>query len=314
MILANILPPGASLYAHNVDVIYYTLMGVSVLICLLLLIVGGVFIVRYRRGSPAKRGPMPELLSREIEIGWTVATFFAFIFLFFWAAAMLVSSGPAQKGDLEIHVVAKQWMWKAEQPNGAREINEIHVPVDTPVRLVMTSQDVIHSLFLPALRLKQDVLPQRYVDMRFTADRTGTFPLLCAEYCGTEHSHMTGKLVIMTKQAYQKWLEAQPGSADVAGMGRKLFTSLGCSGCHGRAAHVRAPDLEGVYGRSVQLADGRTVQADKDYLRDSILEPRKDIVAGYEPIMPSYKNTLSDSDVLRLVAYLKSLASKEKDQ
>jgi cytochrome c oxidase subunit 2 len=209
---------------------------------------------------------------------------------------------------MEIHVVAKQWMWKTQHSNGAREINALHVPLDRPVHLLMSSQDVIHSFFVPAFRVKKDVLPGSDTDIWFQASKAGVFPLLCAEYCGTDHSMMRGKIVVMRQDEFAKWLGHQPEGDDLAHEGAKLFVAQGCSGCHAASSNVHAPRLEGLYGRGVQLSDGRTVKADDAYIRDSILEPKRDVVAGYEPIMPSFKGLLDDGEIQSLAAYIRSLA------
>ncbi|HWC94939.1 MAG TPA: cytochrome c oxidase subunit II [Pseudolabrys sp.] len=301
----------ASSHAAAVDRLFYVLVGLSIFISLAVFALVLLFSLRYRRGSRAKRGPMPKFIQREVEIGWTCATFVLFLFIFWWAAASQLSALTPPKNALEISVVAKQWMWKVEQPNGVREINEIHVPADKPVRLSMISQDVIHSLFLPALRIKQDVLPQRYTYLWFTARKTGTFHLTCAEFCGTEHSRMAGRIVVLPPADYARWIEAQPEKLGLAREGEALYRSLGCSGCHATASTVHAPDLNGVFGRSVHLADGRTVTADEAYLRDSILLPGRDVVAGYEPVMPSYRGIVSEEQMIRLLAYLKSSSTKQ---
>lgn len=297
----------ASQHAASVDHIFAGLTIISALIVLLVfgLVIG--FAVRYRRGSKARRGRLPRFLRNEVELGWTVATLFLFLFIFWWAASSQLSALIPPPHALEIHVVAKQWMWKAQQPSGIREINELHVPEHKPVKLVMTSEDVIHSLFLPALRIKQDVLPGRDTYLWFTADKTGTFKLMCAEFCGTEHSRMTGSIVVMGPAAYARWVAAQPGTVGLAQEGEALFRSFGCSGCHAPASTVHAPNLHGVYGRRIHLADGRTVTADEAYLRDSILQPRRAVVAGFAPLMPSFKGIVNDDQMVRLIAYLKSL-------
>jgi cytochrome c oxidase subunit 2 len=222
-----------------------------------------------------------------------------------------LSARTAPKNALEIHVVAKQWMWKTQHSNGAREINELHVPLDTPVRLVMTSEDVIHSFFVPAFRMKKDVLPGRYTETWFRATKPGVFHLFCAEYCGSEHSRMTGRIVVVQKDTYARWLAAQPEGDGLAKTGATVFRARGCSGCHSEASKVHAPNLNGLYGRKVQLADGRSVTADEAYLRDSMLMPRRDVVAGFEPIMPSYAGILSDAEIISLTAYIRSLSGRE---
>jgi cytochrome c oxidase subunit 2 len=305
----------ASDYAARVDHTFWMLVTLSALVMLLVIGLTGVFVVRYRRGSNAPRGELPEAFKHEVEIGWTAATLFLFLFLFWWAASTELSALSPPQDALEIHVVAKQWMWKFQHPNGAREINELHLPVQTSVRLAMTSEDVIHDLYLPALRLKQDILPGRYTYLWFTATKTGTFHLTCAEFCGTDHSVMAGQLVIVAPQDYARWTTAQPEGDDLAHQGAALFRSLGCSGCHDApGAVVHAPDLHGVYGHLVQLSDGRTVMADEAYLRDKILLPNRDIPAGYAPDMPSFRGVVSEEDLVKLIAYLESLATAANRQ
>ncbi|MGY3453982.1 cytochrome c oxidase subunit II [Bradyrhizobium sp. USDA 4353] len=302
--------PEASTHAVTVDEIFYFLLFLSGATVVLVFGMILLFAVRYRRGSSAKRGPMPEFLRREFEIGWTVATLLGFLFLFWWASSADLSSLAAPAGSLEIHVVAKQWMWKTQHPSGAREINALHVPLGQPVHLLMSSQDVIHSFFVPAFRVKQDVVPGRDTDIWFQASKIGVFPLLCAEYCGTDHSVMRGKIIVMRPEDYAKWLVQQPEGDDLAHEGAKLFVSQGCSGCHAPSSNVHAPRLAGVYGRYVQLSDGRTVKADDAYIRDSIMQPKRDVVAGYEPIMPSFKGLLDDGEIQSLTAYIRSLAEE----
>ncbi len=303
--------PEATTHAQRVDQIFYGLLILSGLTLLLVFSLVIILAIRYRRGSAAKRGPLPEIVSREFEIGWTAATLFLFAFLFWWAASADLGSLAAPADALEIHVVAKQWMWKTQHPSGAREIDALHVPVDKPVRLVMTSQDVIHSFFVPAFRVKQDVVPGRETEIWFQATKTGVFPLLCAEYCGTDHSMMLGRITVMRQEDYADWLTKQPEGDDLAHVGAKLFVSQGCSGCHAEASTVHAPKLDGLYGGIVQLSDGRQVKADDGYIRDSIVLPKRDIVAGYEPVMPSYAGLLNDGEIQSLTAYIRSMSDGE---
>jgi cytochrome c oxidase subunit 2 len=307
------MPESASVQAVQTDRIYSLLLAFSVVI---VVIVGGlviVFSIRYRRGSKADRAELPPIMSREFEIGWTSATLFLALFIFWWVSSTQLSALVPPKNAIEIHVVAKQWMWKTQHANGAREINELHVPIDAPVRLVMTSQDVIHSFFVPAFRMKQDVLPGRYTETWFRATKLGSFHLFCAEYCGSEHSRMTGRIVVVSQDEYGSWLTAQPQGDGLAKEGEAIFRARGCSGCHAEASKVHAPKLRGLYGRAVQLADGRTVTADDAYLRDSMLLPKRDITAGFEPIMPSYKGILTDGEIISLTAYIRSLSTTAGD-
>ncbi|WP_143273251.1 cytochrome c oxidase subunit II [Bradyrhizobium canariense] len=303
--------PEASTQAARVDGIFAILVVVSALTLALVFGLLVTFAIRYRRGSKAKRGRLPEIVNREFEVSWTAATLFLFAFLFWWAASADVGALTAPANALEVHVLAKQWMWKTQHSNGAREINELHVPIGKPVRLVMTSQDVIHSFFVPAFRIKQDVLPGRNTETWFKATKLGVFPLFCAEYCGTDHSAMRGRVTVMSEDDYTRWLSRQPEGDDLAHLGAKLFVSQGCSGCHAGSSSVHAPKLDGLYGRTVQLSDGRQVKADDAYIRDSILQPKRDVVAGFEPIMPSFAGLLDDGDVQSLTAYIRSLGQEQ---
>jgi cytochrome c oxidase subunit 2 len=305
------MPEAASAQAVQTDQIYFVLLALSGAVIVLVGALILVFSIRYRRGSKAKRGALPQVMSKEFEIGWASATLFLALFIFWWVSSSQLSALVAPKNALEIHVVAKQWMWKTQHSNGAREINELHVPLDTPVRLVMTSEDVIHSFFVPAFRMKKDVLPGRYTETWFRATKLGVFHLFCAEYCGSEHSRMTGRIVVMQADGYARWLAAQPEGDGLAKAGEAVFRARGCSGCHSETSKVHAPNLNGLYGRKVQLADGRTVTADEAYLRDSMLMPRRDVAAGFEPIMPSYAGILTDGEIISLTAYIRSLSGRE---
>lgn len=300
-------PVAASDVATRVDAIVAVLLLITGAILALVLALLLTFAIRYRRGSPARRGALPELVQKEVEIGWTAATLFLAVFIFAWAGATELGLAKPSGDALEIHVAAKQWMWKTQHPNGAREIDALHVPRGQPVRLLMTSQDVIHSFFVPAFRIKQDVLPGRLTELLFTPTLTGEYPLFCAEYCGTLHARMGGTITVMEPEDYARWLSAQPEGDDLGHEGRALFVSLGCSGCHVGNGPVRAPGLAGIWGRDVPLEDGRIRRVDEAYLRDSILQPRRDVVAGYEPRMPSFAGLVGEDELIRLVAYIRSL-------
>jgi cytochrome c oxidase subunit 2 len=222
----------------------------------------------------------------------------------------------------EVYVVAKQWMWKLEHAEGQREINELHVPVGRDVKLIMTSQDVIHSFYIPAFRLKQDVLPGRYTTLWFRATKPGTYHLFCAEYCGTQHSGMVGSIVVQEPAQYEAWMNTNQ-NGPLSGTGEQVFAQLGCATCHrsetpgsgtagsgSPASDVpsRGPTLAGLFGSPVQLQDGRTVTADENYIRESILDPGAKIVNGYKPIMPTFQGLVSEEQLNALVAYVKSLS------
>lgn len=307
----KLLLPEASKNAREVDFAFFAVLGIALIIFFVLFVLLVVFAARYRRGTRVPRGPLPKVLSHEIEIGWTAGTVFLAIFIFWWFVSGLPLPPRYAPNQLEIHIVAKQWMWKAEHPNGAREIDALHLPVNTPVRLVMTSQDVIHSFFVPAFRLKQDVLPVRSTELSFTPTQTGTFHLFCAEYCGTQHSHMTGDIVVMPQPQYAAWLTRQPHGDSLIRQGEALYEKFGCGACHSPQSQVQAPKLANLYGSRVALEGGGQATADEAYLRKSILRPRDDIAAGYPAIMPSYASIASPSDIEALVAYIKSQSRKE---
>jgi cytochrome c oxidase subunit II len=301
---------GVSPHGGDVDLLFTGLLLASSLVLGLLFFLLALFCIRYRAGNRIDRGDRAGK-SWHWEVSWTAASLFAFLGLFVWAASLFLDIYRAQADELSIFVVAKQWMWKVQHPGGQSEINALHIPIHHPIRLIMASQDVIHSFFIPALRLKHDVVPGRYQDLEIEVDTPGHYHLFCAEYCGTEHSGMTGEVVAMEQADYSAWLSEQAPSSSLAQEGGALFRELGCSGCHGLGSKVRAPPLDGLYGKTVRLSDGATVVADDKYLRDAILLPRSQIAAGYGPVMPSFEGKVSEDQLLRLVVYIKSLAGHQ---
>jgi cytochrome c oxidase subunit 2 len=205
-------------------------------------------------------------------------------------------------------------MWKAQHPEGQSEINELHVPLGQPVKLTMTSEDVIHDFFLPAFRVKQDVLPGRYTTLWFEATKAGEYPLYCAEYCGTQHSGMIGRIVVLEPAEFQKWLSGGATGMSMADLGESLFQRFGCHICHRAGGTAQGPSLTGLFGKAVRLEGGVTVTVDEDYIRESIIDPRAKIVAGYQPIMPTFKGLISEEGLLQLIAYIKSLSAAERAQ
>jgi cytochrome c oxidase subunit II len=297
----------ASSIAGRTDLLFTAMLLLTGAIALAVCVTIVWFCVRYRRGAPAERGHVARHLG--LEIGWTLIPLALFIGLFVWAGHDFVTLYKVPPDALPVYVVAKQWMWKLQHRNGKREINELHVPLGQPVRLIMTSQDAIHSFYVPAFRLKQDVLPGRYTGLWFTPTQLGEFQLFCAEYCGTEHSRMIGRIVVMPPADYARWIAAGTEHPSLAQYGFALFRKLGCSGCHAAGSTVHAPSLAGLLGREVHLQDGRTVLADENYVRDSILLPGKDVVAGFEPVMPSFAGQVSEEDIQALIAYLREGAT-----
>ncbi|MCB9785375.1 MAG: cytochrome c oxidase subunit II [Deltaproteobacteria bacterium] len=305
--IASLLaPPAASTGAESVDTLMLGAMALVVFFSVLIfaLVVG--FSVRYRAGSDAPREDPPRGNMR-MEVGWLVGVALLGVVLWAGGAVVFVTEGRPPQDAVTIAVVAKQWMWKAQHDNGRREINRIHVPAGQPVVLRMVSEDVIHSLFVPAFRLKQDVLPGRYTTVWFEATRPGTYPLYCAEYCGADHSGMRAEIEVMAPADYAAWLAAGAPARSLAAEGAGLFRAKGCSGCHGAPATVPAPPLEGLYQRPVVLSDGSSVTADDAYLRDAILQPNKQIVAGYSPLMPTFQGQLDEDELSALIAYVRSL-------
>jgi cytochrome c oxidase subunit 2 len=301
-------PETASNTGHAVDLIFIGLVVLCVLICLFSYGLILFFSIRYRKGSNADRSGRVQK-TWYWEIGWTSATLLGFLVLFVIGAGTYLWLFQPPSGGEEIDVVGKQWMWKIQHVQGAREIDALHVPVGRTIRLVMTSQDVIHSFFIPAFRIKHDVLPDVYETMWFKATQLGTYHIYCSEFCGLDHAEMGGEVVVMAPGDYQKWLAAQSSGPSLARQGETLFNQLGCGGCHGPNSTVHAPPLEGIYGKPVQLASGGSVIADEQYIHDCLTIPSTQRVAGYPPVMPSFKGQIGEEDVFKLVAYIKSLTT-----
>lgn len=313
----NFTLPAASVNAAEVDYLLLALLLLSGAVLALVFGLMFLYVIKYRAGSGIDRGAVAQKTWR-IETAWTIATLVIFFGLFIWGADLYVRLFQPPANALKIYVIGKQWMWKVEHSGGQREIDAVHLPVGRPIELVMTSEDVIHDFSVPAFRIKHDVLPDRYETLWFTANRTGTYHLFCTQLCGTGHANMVGEIVAMSAPDYQKWLE-QNGTADnLATAGKTLFMRYGCSGCHGgngaggaqAGSTARAPPLRGLYGSPVPLSDGTVVTAGDRYIRDSILMPEKQVVASYAPIMPSFSGQISEEDLVKLIAYIKSLASE----
>lgn len=311
-LLSSLAPEQASNLAHDVDWIFYALTALCGAVTLLVFLLITLFCIRYRRGSNVSREIRHgKLTTFGLEFAWTSLPLLIFLGLFVWAADVFFKmSKPPADAD-EIYVVGKQWMWKIQHADGRREINELHIPVGRAVKLVMISQDVIHDFFVPAFRTKQDVLPARYTTQWFTPAKPGKYHLFCAQYCGTNHATMGGWIYAMEPQDYALWLAQGSASLSLVAQGERTFRTLGCSGCHAENSKIHAPLLDGIFGKPAPLSDGTIVTADDQYLRDSILLPNKQIAAGYEPLMPTYQNQVSEEDVTALLAYLKSLGSAE---
>ncbi|HVX72260.1 MAG TPA: cytochrome c oxidase subunit II [Devosia sp.] len=301
-------PIEASTLAPQVDLLFYALLAFSLGLGIFLTVLVIGYAVKYRRGSKADRSG-ERARNTVLEVAWTSATALLALGIFLWGADLFLERDHPPADAIEIAGIGKQWMWIFEHANGRREINELHVPLGKPVVVNLSSEDVIHSMFVPAFRLKMDAVPGRETRLWFQTTRAGTYDLFCAEYCGTQHSEMRGHVVVMPEEQFAAWLAAAPSTASLVEQGQTLFRALGCSGCHGPSATVRAPKLEGLYGHPVGLTRGQTVIADDGYIRDSILQPKKDVVGGFEPIMPSFQGLITEDDLGKLVAYIKSLAN-----
>lgn len=308
----HLFPPEASTTAQQVDWLFFGLTAISLLFCAVIFLPILFFAIKYRRGSRADRSNAWSG-SLLLESGWTLFPLVLGLGLFTWGAVIYFRMERMPRDALQVQVVAKQWMWKLQHAEGKREINELHVPVERAVALTMTSQDVIHSFFVPAFRMKQDVVPGKYTSEWFKATKVGEYHLFCAEYCGTQHSGMIGRVVVMTPADYEHWLNTGESGESIVRTGERLFRDRGCSGCHGENSKFHAPSLENLYGKPRPLANNEMVVADDRYLRDSILLPSKEIAAGYENIMPSYSGQLSEEEVMQLIAYLKSLGGENTE-
>jgi cytochrome c oxidase subunit 2 len=304
----------ASTISGKIDLLFYSLLGLSCVVILGVVTFMVVFMVRYRRGSPADRTPTPERTKRIIENTWITVPLLLFMATFVWGAVLYDYERIPPADSREVFVVAKQWMWKMQHIEGQREIDTLHVPRGVPIKLVMISQDVIHSFFVPAFRIKQDVLPGRYLIVWFEATKAGEYRILCAEYCGAHHADMNGRVIVMEPGDYARWLERNAVAAGLAGEGAKLFRKYGCSGCHGDHASAHAPRLEGLYGSAVGLRSGGTALVNDDYLRQSIVRPSAQVVAGYEDVMPAYEGQLKEDQIQRIITYIKSLSATAEAQ
>jgi cytochrome c oxidase subunit II len=299
-------PQQASEQAGPVDAIYFFMVAVTAFFSLLIAALIVAFAVKYRRRHKdeigyAIHGSLP------LELLWTFIPFGIVMVMFAWGAKVFFDLYRPPANAMEIFVVGKQWMWKVHHMDGQREINELHVPVGRPVKLILGSEDVLHSYYIPAFRVKADVIPGRYNTLWFTATKAGEYHLFCAEYCGTKHSGMIGRIVAMEPAAFQAWLGGGRTTDSPAAAGARLFTDLACHTCHMGDAQGRGPVLDGIYGHQVQLQDGSTVLADDAYIRESIVNPQAKIVAGYQPIMPTFQGLVTEEQLLQLIAYLRSL-------
>lgn len=305
-------PPTASTIAHHVDYLYYFLTAFTLAFTFGIFAVILYFMIKYRRRSDEEI-PEEVKVSIPLELAWTLIPAAICAFIFFWSATLFFKNAQPPASSMEIFVVGKQWMWQLQHSNGAREIDELHVPVSVPVKLTMTSEDVIHDFFIPAFRIKHDVLPGRYTSIWFQATSTGEYDFYCAQYCGTEHSAMLGKVFVMKDDEFAHWLAVNAGSQTMSGAGEKLFSQLGCATCHVNDNSGKYPPLGGVFGQSVRLRNGTSATVDAAFIRNAIINPNADPVAGYPPAMPSFQGQINETQLLDLIAYIKTLPTDQKE-
>lgn len=301
-------PEQASTIARGVDHLYYFLTAVDLFFTAIIFLTIFFFAIKYRRRSEDDRPPKTQTLL-PLELAWTIIPTIICVVIFTWSSSLYIRNSRPPTASAEIFVIGKQWMWKLQHPEGKSEIGELHIPVGRPIKLTMTSEDVIHDFFIPAFRVKKDVLPDKYSSIWFEATQTGKYHFFCAQYCGTSHSQMKGWVYVMTPTEYEQWLSGGVKSETMASAGAQLYEQYACITCHGTG---KGPPFVNLFGSAVKLADGRTVTADDAYLRESILFPSEKIVAGYSPLMPTFKGQLSEQQVLQLIAYIKSLRTEER--
>ena len=304
-----LFPEEASNFAGSVDVLFGFVLITCLFFAVLVTLLTIYAAFKYRRTRPNQVGADIHG-NLALEVGWTVIPLIISLGMFAWGAVVYVNYRTDPKDTLDIYVIGKQWMWRLEQPNGKREINELHIPLNRNIKLILGSEDVIHDFYVPAFRVKMDVVPGRYNTMWFRPTKIGKYHFFCSQYCGTNHAVMGGWVTVMDPADYAAWLSDESGEVNPVSAGEKLFGQLACNTCHLANGTGRAPSLNGVYGAKVLLADGSIVTADDAYIRESILLPKAKIVAGYQPVMPTFQGLVSEEQILNLTAYIKSLQSQ----
>jgi cytochrome c oxidase subunit 2 len=307
-----LFPPEASKIAPQMDALYFFMALVSLVGLTIVILLLTSFSILYSK----KRHPVAVQIegSTLLEATWTIIPLGLFLIMFVWGALLYFRIYTPPANAMNIYVVGKQWMWKAEHPGGQHEINSLHVPTGRAVQLTIISQDVFHSFSIPAFRVKREAIPGRYTSVWFEPTTPGTYHLFCTQYCGTEHSHMIGEVVVLTPEDYKKWLEGSTSGASLAQNGERLFSSLSCTACHNTRPDARGPSLANVYGSTLTLTNGQQITADDAYLREAILNPSQHITQGFAPIMPTYQGQISEEGVIDLVEYIKNLDSDYRVQ
>ncbi|MEW6733371.1 MAG: cytochrome c oxidase subunit II [Acidobacteriota bacterium] len=302
-----LFPEQASTVAAEVDALYIFLVVITAFFSILISGMIIYFAIKYRRRSESEI-PKPIHGSTVLEAAWIIIPLIISMVVFVWGVDVFFKLARAPVDAIEIYVVGKQWMWKIQHIDGQREINELHIPVGRAVRLTLASEDVIHSFYVPAFRVKADVVPGRYTRTWFEATKPGRYHLFCAEYCGTKHSGMIGEVVVMEPAQYENWLSGGRSTGSLASQGENLFQELACNSCHREDSQARGPSLKELFGKPVQLQNGSTVTADESYIRESILTPNAKVVAGFDSIMPTFQGLITEEQTLQLIAYIRSLA------
>jgi cytochrome c oxidase subunit II len=308
----SLYPPQASKIAPQADALFFFMVLVSLIGLTIVVLLVTAFSIMYRQ----KKNPVPIQIegSTMLEATWTIIPLGLFLIMFVWGALIYFRVYTPPANAMNIYVVGKQWMWKAEHPGGQHEINSLHIPTGRPVQLTLISQDVFHSFSIPAFRVKREAIPGRYTTVWFEATTPGTYHLFCTQYCGTDHSHMVGDIVVLTPDDYKRWLAGSTSGSSLAQNGERLFSSLSCSACHNTRPDARGPNLANVYGSKLTLANGRSQLADEAFIRDAILNPSQHVTQGYAPIMPTYQGQVSEDGVIALVEYIKQLNSDYRIQ
>jgi cytochrome c oxidase subunit II len=303
-------PDDASTTAASVDHLQFVLTGITFFFTFVIFGTIFYFMVKYRRRKPDEI-PAETIESLPLELTWTIIPALICVGLFVWASSLYFENSRPPNAAMEIFVIGKQWMWHLQHTEGPREIDELHVPVGVPVKLTMTSEDVIHDFFIPVFRIKKDVLPGRYSTIWFQATKIGTYHFFCAQYCGTDHSGMIGWVHVMSASDYARWLDANVNKESMAAGGERLFTQFGCVTCHGPGGNGTGPSLRGIYGTQVTLKTGETRTVDDAFIRQAIVNPNSLPLPNYAPIMPSFQGQVDEVQILKLIAYMKSLGSTE---
>ena len=311
---APLFPPRASEMAREIDLLFLTALGMLVFFSTLIAVLIFYFMMRYHRKSPNQVGKEGHGNTMLLEAAWTIIPLALFLIVFVWGALLYFRIYTPPVNSMNIYVVGKQWMWKAEHPGGQHEINSLHIPTGRGIQLTLISQDVFHSFSIPAFRVKREAIPGRYTSVWFEPTTPGTYHLFCTQYCGTNHSAMIGDIVVLTPENFKKWLAESTSGMSLAQNGERLFASMGCNSCHNGTAAARGPNLAGVYGSKLKMANGSEALVNEAFLRDTILNPSQHIPAGYAPIMPTYQGQISEEGLIDLVEYLKSLKTNYRVQ